>query len=448
MNKNIKNWLFAGATFVLVTACDSRLEVAPTQSIDETNALATSQDVEVTLVGAFDGISSANLYGGAIQYSGELLGDDAEVRFGGTFSTLDELWRKTVTTTNTQTRDTWLTAYSTINRVNNVLSALEKVNSADKNRVEGSARFIRGAMYFELVRLWGKAWGDGDAAVNLGVPLVTTPTRGVTDADSRPRATVAAVYTQVIEDLTKAESLLSAGTNTGFATKNAASAMLARVYLQQGNYAAARDAANRVITSGLHNLTASFENAFVDGPNESEVIFRILINEQDGTNSMNTFFAPSTYQGRGDIRVQNKHLALYSAGDVRGQFFVRASNNTFTGKFLDQFGDVPVIRLAEMFLIRAECNFRLNTSIGATPLADINRIRSRAKAATLTTVDLNAIIAERKLELAFEGFQVHDAKRLRRNVTSAIPFGSDKLVLPIPQREMDTNKALVQNPGY
>lgn len=447
MNKHIKNWLFAGATFVLVTACDSRLDVAPTQSIDETNALGSSQDVEVTLVGAFDGISSANLYGGAIQYSGELLGDDNEVRFAGTFSTLDELWRKTVTTTNTQMRDTWLSGYSTINRANNVLAALDKVNAADKNRVEGSARFIRGAMYFELVRLWGKAWGDGDAAVNLGVPIVTTPTRGVTDADSRPRATVAAVYTQILEDLTKAESLLSSG-DAGFATKSAASAMLARVYLQQSNYAAARDAANRVITSGLHNLTANFENAFIDGPNESEVIFRILINEQDGANSMNTFFAPSTFQGRGDIRVQNKHLALYEAGDVRGEFFVRASNNTFTGKFLDQFGDVPVIRLAEMYLVRAECNFRLNTTTGATPLADINRIRSRAGATPLETVDLNAIITERKLELAFEGFQVHDAKRLKRNVSSAIAFSSDKLVLPIPQREMDTNKALVQNPGY
>jgi hypothetical protein len=77
-----------------MTACDSRLDVKPTQSIEESTALATSQDVEVTLIGAYDGLSSSNLYGGAVQYSGDLLGDDAEVRFGGTFSTPDELWRK------------------------------------------------------------------------------------------------------------------------------------------------------------------------------------------------------------------------------------------------------------------------------------------------------------------------------------------------------------------
>jgi starch-binding outer membrane protein, SusD/RagB family len=451
MKKTINTWLLAGATLALVTACDGRLEVAPTQSIDENSALSTAQDVEVTLVGAFDGLSSANLYGGAFQYSGELLGDDAEVRFAGTFSTLDELWRKTVTTTNTQTQATWLSAYSTINRANNVLSALDKVGASDKNRIEGSARLIRGMMYFELVRLWAKAWGDGDANSNPGVPLVTTPTRAVTDQDSRPRATVAAIYAQVLEDFTKAESLLPATTsssNFSFATRNAASAMLARVYLQQSNYAAARDAANRVIGSNVHSLTAKFEDAFKDASNRSEILFRVFVNEQDGTNSMNTFFAPSTFQGRGDIRVQAKHLALYGTTDVRGQFFVRASNNTFTGKFLDQFGDVPIIRLAEMYLIRAEGNQRLNTTTGATPLADVNRIRARAGAAALTAATVDAIIAERKLELAFEGHQVHDAKRLQRSVTSTIPFNSTKLVLPIPQREIDTNKSLVQNPGY
>ncbi len=447
MNKNLKNWLFVGASAVLMTACDSRLDVKPTQSIEESTALATSQDVEVTLIGAYDGLASNNLYGGAVQYSGDLLGDDAEVRFAGTFSTLDELWRKTMTTTNGQTQASWLQAYNTINRANNVLASLDKVEASRKASIEGEARFIRGLIYFDLVRLWAKAWGDGDNNTNLGVPLVTTPTRVVGEVDNRSRATVAAVYTQVLEDLTKAESLLDNISDAGFASKNAAQAILARVYLQQGNYAAARDAANRVIASNQFALTSTFAEAFEDASNESEMIFKIIITDQDGTNDMNTFFAPSTFQGRGDIRVQAKHLALYTAGDERGTFFVRASNNNFTAKFLDQYGDVPVARLAEMYLIRAEANQRLNTAIGDTPLNDINLIRERAGAAALTTVDLNAILAERKLELAFEGHQVHDAKRLKRNV-GTLTFSDNKLVVPIPQREIDTNKSLVQNPGY
>lgn len=447
MNKNIKNWLFVGASVAFMTACDSRLDVKPTQSIEESTALATSQDVEVTLIGAYDGLSSINLYGGAVQYSGDLLGDDAEVRFAGTFATLDELWRKTMTTTNGQTQASWLQAYSTINRANNVLASLDKVEAAKRASVEGEARFIRGLVYFDLVRLWAKAWGDGDNATNLGVPLVTTPTRVVGPEDSRSRATVAAVYTQVLDDLTKAESLLGNISDAGFASKNAAQAILARVYLQQGNYAAARDAANRVISSNQFALASSFAEAFDDATNDGEMIFKVIVTDQDGGNDLNTFFAPSTFQGRGDIRVQAKHLALYAAGDTRGVFFVRASNNNFTAKFLDQYGDVPVARLAEMYLIRAEANQRLNTAIGATPLADINLIRTRAGARALTTVDLNAILAERKLELAFEGHQVHDAKRLKRNV-GTLTFSDNKLVVPIPQREIDTNKSLVQNPGY
>lgn len=447
MNKNIKNWLFVGASVAFMTACDSRLDVKPTQSIEESTALATSQDVEVTLIGAYDGLANNNLYGGAVQYSGDLMGDDAEVRFGGTFASLDELWRKTITTTNPQTQLTWLQAYNTINRANNVLASLDKVEASKRASFEGEARLIRGLIYFDLVRLWAKAWGDGDNATNLGVPIVTTPTRVVAEADNRSRATVTAVYTQVLEDLTKAETLVDAENGTGLVTKYAAQAILARVYLQQGNYAAARDAANRVIASQEFSLAATFVDVFEDASNGREMIFKVIITDQDGVNDMNTYFSPSTFQGRGDIRVQAKHLALYAAGDERGAFFVRASNNTFTAKFLDQYGDVPVARLAEMYLIRAEANQRLNTSIGATPLADINLIRARAGAKALTTVDLNAILAERKLELAFEGHQIHDAKRLKRNVGTLV-FSDNKLVVPIPQREIDTNKSLVQNPGY
>ncbi|WP_460471585.1 RagB/SusD family nutrient uptake outer membrane protein [Emticicia fontis] len=455
MKKNIKNWLFIGATVAFMTSCDKQLDVKPTASIEETEALTNSLAVEVTLTGAYNALSSINLYGGAIQYSGDLMGDESEVRFAGTFAQLDEIWRKTFTTSNSQVQATWLAGYNTINVANNVISAIDKVDADKKNQVEGAAYFIRGMVYFDLVRFWGKAWGDGDPNTNLGVPLVTTPTRGViTDTDFRPRATVAAVYAQAIADLTKAESLLPTVPDVdtdkslfGFASKGAAQAILARVYLQQGEYAKARDAANRVISSNIFSLQEDFSSVFEDASNDDEVIFRIIVTDQDGTNDLNTYYAPATYQGRGDIRIQSKHLNLYKAGDSRGTFFVRASGNTFTAKFLDLYGDVPVVRLAEMYLIRAEANLRLGTTTGANPLDDINLIRSRAGASELLTVTVNDILAERKLELAFEGQQLHDAKRIKKNV-GTLPFSDNKLVIPIPQREIDTNKSLVQNPGY
>jgi hypothetical protein len=86
-------------------------------------------------------------------------------------------------------------------------------------------------LYFDLVNLYGKFWGDGDNNTNLAVPLILTPTRGITQDDYRTRATVAQVYAQVIDDLTKAEQLLSSQVdNYGFASKNAAAAMLSSLF--------------------------------------------------------------------------------------------------------------------------------------------------------------------------------------------------------------------------
>lgn len=102
-----------------------------------------------------------------------------------------------------------------------------------------------------------------------------------------------------------------------------------------------------------------------------------------------------------------------------------------------------------MYLIRAECNVRLAPAApigGVTPLQDLATVRSRAGLTTLTATLAN-ILNERKLEFAFEGFALHDAKRTQTNIGS-LPWNSNKLVFPIPQREIDANTKLVQNPGY
>ena len=153
MFKILKHILPAILALVFVTACDKRLDVAPTQSVDENNALLTAQDVQATLTGAYDGLGNGAVLGGGIQYTTELLGDDREVVFAGTFSTLDEIWRKTITPGNTDVRDTWLNSYNAINRANNVLASLNLVADEDRNKVEGEARFIRGILYFSLVKL-------------------------------------------------------------------------------------------------------------------------------------------------------------------------------------------------------------------------------------------------------------------------------------------------------
>lgn len=445
------------ATGILTVGCSKRLDIGPYQSIAENAALNTEGDVLVTLIGAYDGLQNAAGWGGEIMVLNDLIGNSTNINFTGTFAGLNDAYNGLMVANNTFATGTWNAAYSTINRANNVLSAIDKVSSspAKKSSVEGEALFIRASMYFELVRLYAKAVGDGDATQNPGVPLVLTPTRGVTEADYRARASVKAVYDQVIADLTKAETLLP--TSNGFyANKWAAAAMLARVQLQNRNFTEAGAAANRVIAGSGKTLNPDFTKlwfTFINngGSTPAEYLFAVKVTAQDGTNSINTYFGrtisgmPGT-AGRSDCKIKAAHIAQYEAGDKRN-YFVLSGGNNYSMKHLDRFGDVPVIRLAEMYLTRAEANFRNNTSVGATPLADVNVIRARAGLAPLTTVTLAAIAKERALELAFEGHNLPDAKRLQTPV-GTIAWNDPKLIMPIPQREMDVNKKLVQNTGY
>jgi hypothetical protein len=353
---------------------------------------------------------------------------------------------------------TWAATYSTINRINNTLSAVSKVTSsaARKNSVEGQALFLRGSLYFELVKLYAKPVGDGDFNTNPGVPLVLTPTGNVTDEDYKARASVKAVYDQVIADLVKAESLLPS-TNGIYATKWSAAAQLSRVYLALKNYTEAGAAANRVITGSGKSLASDIgKNWFTftnnGGTTPGEYLFSMKVTAQDGSNSLNTYFGRNISAfpgsaGRSDCKIRAAHFAQYETGDKRKDYFVLSGGNYYTLKHLDRFGDVPVVRLSEMYLTRAEANQRNTTAVGATPLSDVNAIRTRAGLPALTAVTLADILKERRLELAFEGQFLPDAKRLQTAV-GALAWNSPKLVMPIPQREMDVNKQLVQNPGY
>lgn len=437
----------------VTSSCKKALEISPVDTIEQSKALLTSKDVEVALVGAYSELGSRNLYGGRPFLMADFLANTNAIEWYGTYEELTQTINKSILKTNTFVNNVWAAGYTAINDANNVLSAISKVDAAKKNKVEGEAKFIRGAVYFDLVRLYGKAYNDGSPATNLGVPIVLTPTTAVTDESYVTRATVAAVYAQAIADLTDAEAKLPA-TNGFFATKSSAAGMLARLYLQMGNYAAAGAAANRVITSGNYSLTSSYTAAFPTmgsspGLNTTEDVFSIQVTTLTGFNGYNEFYGSSTYGGRGDAVISQSWIDVnYVGADDRVNAFYD-DGDMFTSKYANPYGNVSIIRLAEMYLIRAECNVRLAPAApigGRTPLQDLSVVRGRA-GLTTTSATLANILNERKLELAFEGFALHDAKRTQTNIGS-IAWNANNLVFPIPQIEMDANKNLVQNPGY
>ncbi|MEO8795373.1 MAG: RagB/SusD family nutrient uptake outer membrane protein [Daejeonella sp.] len=436
-----------------LSSCDKQLNIEPTQSIDQDKALLTSKDVSVALTGAYSELASVNLYGGRTYLTADFLANVNSIEWSGTYQGMTQIINKTIPKDNLFVNNIWADAYTTINDVNNVLSAIDKVEDANKDNIEGQAKFIRGSLYFELVRLFGKAYNDGDPKTNLGVPLVLLPTQGVDESSLVSRATVEQVYQQAISDLMDAEIKLPES-NGFFATKYAAAGMLARVYLQQGEYAKAAAEANTVISLSGKTLTKNYIDAFppkgsAAGSNTSEDIFAIQITPQSGFNGYNEFYDSGDYGGRGDAAISDAWYNSYETGDKRLDTYFTSGGSRFIGKFSNLYGNISVIRLAEMYLIRAEANLRLAPAApigGITPTQDLTTVRSRAGLAAIPATLAN-LLNERAHELAFEGFALHDAKRTQTDVGN-IPWDDNKLVYPIPQREIDANPNLVQNPGY
>ena len=452
MNK-ILSILSVVALLFIFTGCDKYLNLEPSQSMLDTVALNSDENVKSVLQGTYSLFAYSGIYGGRILRNAELLGGNGEIQWVGTYLGPRQIYNKTMLASNADVEDQWSESYAVINSTNNILSALAIVNEADRDRVEGEAKFLRGLMYFDLVRFFGPQYKFVGANDSLGVPIVLTPTHYITEINYVHRNTVADVYTQVIADLTDAAAKLPAD-NDVYATSGAANALLARVYLQIGDYANARTAADAVIGSANYSLMSTYADVFNNDNNTAEDIFATQITPQDRFSAMTEYFSVPDFGGRdGDIDILDAHLNLYPAGDTRRDLFFIGNDAWRTGKWNNQYGVVNLIRLAEMYLIRAEANIRIDptgaTFVGASALDDFNTIHTRAGLAASPAVTLDTILYERRLELAFEGFKIHDVRRLHENVES-YSYDSRKLLFPIPSRELEANPALKneQNPGY
>ncbi|RZK19850.1 MAG: RagB/SusD family nutrient uptake outer membrane protein, partial [Hymenobacter sp.] len=447
-------------------SCKDALNIEPQQSIDASASYNTSQKVAAAVVGAYARLDDPSLYGTDLVLVPELLGSFSPrgtyLVWNGTFQNYGQMVSHSQTSTLTNAQAIWTAAYAAINQCNLVLDNLAVVTDAGQRaQYEGEARFIRGLMYFELVRLYAQQYQAGGPNAQAGVPLSLTPITTAEQADTKlSRATVAQVYTQVVSDLQAAIQKLPAQ-NVARASKYSAEAILARVYLQQGNYTAAATQANDVITNSGTALTGSVAAVF-SNRNSGESLFEIQQNDQNNAGTSNaglaTFFAgysPTGAQdvlyGRADVSISASFVGLYEPSDTRGSddstaiktktLIYVGDGNRLPGRYRTlkwrTYGqNIPVVRLAEMYLIRAEAEVRAGQVAAAT--ADVNVIRARSGASAITAVTINDVLLERQLELAFEGFRVYDLVRTGR-VVGTLPATSPKLILPIPQREINNN---------
>ncbi len=455
-------YLVVTAVIATIFSCNKKLDVLPQNNVTD---IQTGDDVTALLFGGYSSMQNAFAFGEQYILAADLLASENQIDFVGTFTDYKDLSSKQQTPTNVIPTDMWENTYLLIENLNIVLDKISLVDASEQKEIAAEAKFMRGVAYYELINYFAQPYSAGNTSTNAGVPLILQPTYNYDSTKDKPsRASVADVYKQIISDLTDAANNLPETADDARATSYAADAFLARVYMNTGDYANAATAANAVIASGKFTLTSTFNQAFNNPSNSTEDIFGIQQTPQSnaGTtdNGLVTFYRyaydadGNNKGGRGDAQVDPNYLTYFDAGDFRGTFTLDGSSiagvsGTYTQKWLTFYRVVPVVRLAEMYLTRGEANLRKGGSpIGSkTPAQDINIVRERAGATDITSPTGSDFVDERFRELGFEGDRLWTLKRLKLDVGD-FKYNDLKLVLPIPQREIDVNNNLIQNPGY
>ncbi|WP_353484900.1 RagB/SusD family nutrient uptake outer membrane protein [Haliscomenobacter sp.] len=452
----MKKYIFKIVLLFLVinifSSCQENIELNPETALDGAQGFKTRQDVDAALIGCYSAVQSGNYMGLRYFALADLYSDI--LAHTGTFPSFAQFANRQLLTDNAELTNMWQSIYIGINRANTVIAASSGVTdpSFNVNNAIAEARILRAFHYFNLLRAFGGSAAGYNKASGVGVPLVTKPTLAATDAVPVARNTEAEVWTAILEDINFGVANLLASNGTGRVNKNVALALKARAHLYRGEWAEAEAAATQVIDSKAYTLvaSASFGDVFTK-KNSSEAIWELQF-DINNTNSIAFFYYPTTLGGRNEIATTNSLRDAHEANDVRRAVNFTASPAGKTSKFTRVPGDdnVLLLRLAEMYLIRAEA--RANLSKLVESLADVNVIRTRAGlpgSTAVTAADLiTAIEKERRIEFAHEGQRWFDQRRFGKWNANGITQDF-RALWPIPQREVDTsNKVIAQNTGY
>ncbi|HCB47689.1 MAG TPA: RagB/SusD family nutrient uptake outer membrane protein [Algoriphagus sp.] len=483
--KNIfRIMVFGGA---LVAASCTDLETTPRQSLTPGTALADANGYESLALSMYGRARAFGYYGQNMMIEPEILADNLRIiantgRYIGEEANADRahfnLWDFN------PNNNSFRGVYAGINDANIVLAGIENVPGQEslKNRVKGEAHFMRALFYFDLARVYGYEPGKEVNGWDKSVILRTEPTLGFSNADFRARATNRQVYDQIISDLQAAVNLLPTATlrnaSVYRASRGAAQALLARVYLYDSKFAEAAASASAAMASfgitddgtGL-STPANYISGFSTAPNP-ESLFEIEIRSNDWStvdgvnNSVCSLTANVFASAQFIVTATDELINSYETGDVRRNAWVATTRSGASGtvyrsaKWLGHKGDflenLPIIRAAELFLIRAEARYRTNDAAGAR--ADLNALRSKrglgaVDAALSGQALFNQIMLERRQEFALEGHRWFDLKRNGMPITKAgrfetVPYNDYRLLAPLPTGELQLNDQLEQNPGY
>jgi hypothetical protein len=436
---------------LIMSSCKKTLDQQPQSSLDATTAYTTKQGIEAGLLGVYDGMQQTGYMTLNYLIFTDLYADN--LQWVGTFPTWSQVYNKTILADNTDIAAIWNAIYATINRANTVIAAAPHIADPSflKDRTIGESEVIRATSYFDLIRMFGGGPNGYNQTGGLGVPLRLTPTLTPGDAKAVARSSEAEIYTQILKDLDDAIAKLPNTVAAGRVNKYVAVAMKARVQLYRQQWADAEALSTTVITSPNNYALvggASYGTIYT-GKNSSESLWELQYNATDA-NNIAFYYYPTSSGGRNEVSTTTSLRDAFETGDVRKEInysTVPLAKQLKYSQVNPGVDDVMMIRLAEVYLTRAEARAMQNNLDGA--LTDLNVIRSRAGLRPSAAADqaglLTAIRQERRLELAHEGHRFFDLRRYNTTGMSQ-PFRN---LFPIPQTEiLNSNGTVVQNPGY
>lgn len=458
MNNTFFHLVLAAGLACMFASCTKDLDLQPTDSVDPSKAYTNVKDITAGLYSVYAGNSNVTrIYNAAILADEVKLSD--ENRGQGQFQFK---WQYTASSNPSGMGQ----YYSMIDQVHRILNAYPNITAANateenaKKRIQGELLALRGIAYYELLIDFMPQGYDPAA---LAVPLVLK-----SELLQQPaRNTVQEIMTQIEQDLAagRAETLIpNAPDDPLRLSQSAIAAYQARAALLRKDWDKAITYASEAITlSGKTLSMADYPDYFSDD-NESETIFKYRNSSEPQTLWIDTngdiFFEPADKLKNLFDRDNDIRFNIFFGSGGGDTSIVTKYPGSSRGP---QTNDLKLVRLAEMYLIRAEANAEKGQLTSAAN--DINELR-RERITGYTDVAfaskeiaISEILDERFKELSYEGFRFYDLKRrnlgISRNLSDSrnpnwqnLPADSYLFALPIPQREISANPNMVQNTGY
>ncbi len=469
--------------FILAfSSCSDKLDLKPYDGLTDDQLFSTADGFDQAMKGVYSGFRANGYYG---EYTGIMIAPDI-LSDNLTFNPQGRQTHKDLfefrNTALDESIGIYYRGYKIISRANNILDNIDKLPEGEfKNNIKGEALAVRGMVHFDMARFYCKIpTQSADANTSMGIYYAEKyqPAEKV----RRVGTTVQGVYDKCIKDLEDAVQLIADDNGVGRLNKAAVFGVLSRIYLYNGEYQKVVNTADSVIAhGGTIAPRDEVPNIWLDSY-EGDVLFKIKIVDQDNVRPG----VPYSQEANGEIRSEYvcsyQLFSLFIDQDIRKSASIVTSD--FSGdtynhvkKYLGrESGDKTVIdgkylRFEEVILNKAEALYRLGNE--ALALNTLNSLRSQryfpyTAGSETGQALLNAILLERRLELAFEGDRFFTLKRLGMDITRGnegefadgsgtppivlnYPAGGFRWQLPIPQGAFDSNTDLTdedQNPGY